>query len=252
LNSNTGTVDLSPYEVHSRREILALLRAIKDAKQLVSLLVDGGADAVVTSILDIDEAGNMVVVDSAPSGQLNQRIIASSNISFETVLDRIRILFATDAIIPCTFNGQPAFRFAVPQTLVRLQRREFYRVPTPVANPVRCVIRMPDENGDDTVTVTTALYNISAGGVALIDEKRLLDNAIGRVYPECRIDLPGGMPITATLEVRNYQDFTLANGRLIRRIGCMFVNLPAALEAAVQRYITKLEREQNARATGLR
>jgi hypothetical protein len=50
----------------------------------------------------------------------------------------------------------------------------------------------------------------------------------------------------------NSQELTYPNGKSIRRVGCMFVDLPNATLAAVQRYITKLEREQNARATGMR
>jgi flagellar brake protein len=85
----------------------------------------------------------------------------------------------------------------------------------------------------------------------VIDEKKLLDNTIGRIYKDCRLDLPGGTVVTASLQIRNSHDLTLASGKSIRKIGCMFVNLPSPMLAAVQRYITKLERERNAKATGL-
>lgn len=252
LTTDAGSVDLNSYRVHSRREIIALLRSLKDRNQLVSLLISGGSDAVVTSILEVDEASNLVVVDRAPTNSLNQRILASNKISFETVLDQIRILFGTDAIQECLFEDQPALCFTIPASLIRLQRREFYRVSTPVASPVRCVIQAPDENGLNTATVTATLHNISAGGVSIVDEKKLLDPTAGRVYQNCRIDLPGGSPVTVTLQVRNCQELTLTSGKSIRRLGCMFVDLPMSQLAAVQRYITKLERERNARATGMR
>jgi c-di-GMP-binding flagellar brake protein YcgR len=44
----------------------------------------------------------------------------------------------------------------------------------------------------------------------------------------------------------------LANGKRKRRLGLEFVGLPSSMLAAVQRYIMKLEREQNARKSGLR
>jgi c-di-GMP-binding flagellar brake protein YcgR len=53
-----------------------------------------------------------------------------------------------------------------------------------------------------------------------------------------------------TLQIRNLQDITLANGETIRRLGCLFIDLPKSMMSAVQRYITKLERQQNAKATG--
>lgn len=249
---DSDAMDFSPYQVHSRREIIALLRALQARNQLVSVLINGGSETVVTSILDIDEANNLVIIDCAPSNLLNERLVASDNISFETVLEHIRILFFANQISRCIYDRLPALRFSLPTSMIRLQRREFYRVATPVAYPIRCILHMPDASGQGMMTVTTSLQNISAGGVAIIDEKKILDNTIGRVYPDCRIDLPGGTPVKANLQVRNSQEQTFTNGRSIRRLGMMFVDLPNSMLTAVQRYITKLEREQNARATGMR
>lgn len=253
FNTRYGTEDVSPYQVHSRREIIALLRAMQEHNQLVTMQADEGADAIVTSVLEVDEEQGIVVIDRAPSNIVNQRILASDNISFETVLDNIRILFFSSKVRECLYDNLPALYIAIPPSLIRLQRREFYRVPTPVANPVHCTIRIPpdDETGTAGTTVIVTLKDISAGGIGIVDEKKLLDNTIGRVYKDCRIDLPGGTAVVAQLQVRNSHDLTLVSGKSIRKIGCMFVNLPNAMLAAIQRYITKLERERNAKATGL-
>jgi c-di-GMP-binding flagellar brake protein YcgR len=253
FNTKFGTQDVSPYLVHSRREIIGLLRAMHERKQLVSLQADGGADTIVTSVLDVDEEAGLVVIDRAPTNLINQRLLASDNIAFETVLDNIRIMFFSDKIRECLYDEQPALYIAVPTNLVRLQRREHYRVPTPVANPLRCTMQIPpDDNGTGGTTVVVSLKDISGGGIAVIDEKKLLDNTVGRIYKECRIDLPGSGPVACTLQIRNSHDLSLSNGKTIRKLGCMFVDLPKAADAAVQRYITKLERERNAKATGMK
>lgn len=252
LDSDFGVMDFSPYQIYSRREIIALLRSLQERNQLVSLLINGGAEAVVTSILDVDEVQNTLIVDSAPSNLLNERITMSDNISFETFLDSIRILFFANHMERCIYDNLPALRMTLPAYLIRLQRREFYRVATPVANPVRCVVPVADQDNPHASPVSTYLQNISAGGVALVDEKKLLDNTIGRIFRNCRIDLPGGTPVTTALQVKNSHELTFANGRSIRRVGCQFIDLPSAMLAAVQRYITKLEREQNAKSTGMK
>lgn len=250
FNSKFGTEDVSPYLVHSRREIVALLRAMEERGQLVSMHA-GGADTVVTSVLAVDEAHGMVVIDKAPSNLVNQRILDSDNVSFETVLDSIRIMFFAERVGECLFENLPALYIPLPTSLVRLQRREHYRVATPVASPVRCTITVPpDDNGMGGTTVVVTLKDISCGGIAIVDEKKVLDNTIGRIYKNCRIDLPGGM-LEATLQIRNSVDLTLTSGKTLRKLGCMFVDLPNSALAAVQRYITKLERERNAKATGL-
>jgi len=252
FNSKFGMEDVSPYQVHSRREIIGLLRALQERNQLVSMQADGGADAVVTSILAIDEESGMLVLDRAPSPVVNRRILASDNVSFETVLDNIRILFFTTKVGECLFENLPALYISIPATLVRLQRREFYRVQTPVAAPLHCTIRIPpdDDSPAGGTSVIVTLKDISGGGIAIVDEKKLLDNTIGRIYTDCRLALPGGAPLVVALQVRNSHDLSLASGKSIRKLGCMFVDPPRAMMTAVQRYITKLEREHNAKATG--
>src|SRR3569623_1750391 len=201
LNTDSEVADFSPNQKHSRREIIALLRALEERKQFVSLLVNDGAETVVTSILQVDDVGNTVTIDCAPSELLNQRITDSDNVSFETILDHIRILFFASRIERCSHGGLPALRFALPVTLIRLQRRDFYRVATPVTSPVRCTIQIADDTGAAPMTVTTALQNISAGGIAIVDEQKILNHAIGHVYRNCRLDLPGGTPVVVMLEI---------------------------------------------------
>jgi c-di-GMP-binding flagellar brake protein YcgR len=57
--------------------------------------------------------------------------------------------------------------------------------------------------------------------------------------------------VTTALQVRNSLDITLLNNKTNRRLGCQFVDISRGNMAAVQRYITKLERERNARLAGL-
>lgn len=250
FNTTFGIEDLEPFQVYSRREIVTLLRSIGERNQLVRMIINGGTESIVTSILRIDERNGLVIVDCAPNAPQNQRILQSDNISFETLLEHIRILFFVTKIDSCMFENLPAFSFAIPASLVRLQRREFYRVLTPIVNPVRCTIIVPHEVEEGSSTVVLTLQNVSGGGIAVLDERKQVDNTIGRIYKDCRIDLPGGNLVIATLQIRNSQEITLASGKSIRRIGCLFVDLPKSMLSAVQRYITKLEREQNAKATG--
>ncbi|MES2127609.1 MAG: flagellar brake protein, partial [Pseudomonadota bacterium] len=70
-------------------------------------------------------------------------------------------------------------------------------------------------------------------------------------YENCRIELPEIGTVTTTLQIRNSLDMTLLNSKTNRRLGCEFVNISRGNLANVQRYITKLERERNARIAGL-
>jgi c-di-GMP-binding flagellar brake protein YcgR len=239
-----GLEDLAQYRIQSRREILSLLRNVSQKKQLVRMIFNEGADTIVTSILEVDAEG--VVIDRAPEKLQNERILASENISFETMLDRIRILFFSTQVEPCIYEGQPAYFIDLPTSLIRLQRREHYRVFTP-----GCQVHIPlqTEHGIDNVVVP--MRDLSAGGLGLVDEQMILDNTPGHIYMNCRVVLSDGQTIVSHLEISNSQDIKLANGKHQRRLGCKFHEAPNSMLIAVQRYITKVEREQNAKATGL-
>jgi c-di-GMP-binding flagellar brake protein YcgR len=248
-NPDFGTENQSPYLVHSRREIVALLRAIGEHHQLITMLINGGADAVVTSILEVDDANDAVIIDCAPSALLNQRITQSDDIAFEASLDKVRILFSVAGAVNTEHEDRPALRIPMPVGLIRLQRREYYRVNTPISNPILCRIPLPADIGGGSCAAS--LVDISCGGIALLDDKKLLNTTIGGEYENCRIDLPGFGVITVTLQIRNSQELTLFNGKTNRRLGCQFVDLSKAMLAAVQRYIMHLERDRNAKITGL-
>lgn len=250
IENGFGNLDLNPFKVHSRREICALLRALSEPMQLVRVLMEGSGEASVTSVLAVDEDTDSVIIDIAADQDVNAHLLVSENVSFETVLDRIRIVFFATRVQAITYGGGPALRIAIPSSVIRLQRREFYRVPTPVSIPVHCTIQIGADQNHRNITLP--LQNVSGGGIAVIDEGGVLDNSTGKVYTDCQIHLPGSTVIVTTLQIRNSQDLKLDNGRVMRRIGCLFVGLPKPMLAVVQRYITKLEREQNAKATGIR
>ena len=237
------------YEVTSRREIIALMRNIGDKKQLIRMLVHGEADVCVTSILEVDAEDGSVMLDCSIDQEQNRRILAAKRISFETSLDKIRILFAADGVAAAKYQNGNAFRMAVPDSLIRLQRREYYRMATPVGNPVRAVIPIPLELGGGSHVFPLA--DISCGGIAILDNKLVLGHTIGSNYENVRIELPEIGTVTTGLQIRNAIEMTLLNSKTNRRLGCEFVGISRGNLANVQKYITKLERERNARIAGL-
>jgi c-di-GMP-binding flagellar brake protein YcgR len=237
------------YEVQSRREIVALLRQIGEKKQLIRMKIKGEADVCVTSILDVDPDEGVFILDRSINREQNDRIVAARGVMCETFLDKIRILFSVGSVRDAQFKGSAALVAEIPDSLVRLQRREFYRMPTPVTNPVPALIPMPLDLGGGNATFPLA--DISCGGVALLDNKMMLNSTIGQTFTNCRIDLPEIGQVTTSLQVRNALDVTMLNNKTSRRIGCMFVDISKGNMAAVQRYITRLERERNAKLAGL-
>lgn len=241
-----GTEIQNHYQIDSRREIRAILRNLSEKNQLIRMIINSGEEIVITTILDVED--DHVIIDCAPDTGLNRRIIEADHIAFETTLDRINISFAVKYSEACSYENRPALRIEIPPNLIRLQRREFYRINTPVTNPIRCSIPFPEAPSG---IYTVPLVDISCGGIAILDEKKILDTSIGHDYKNCKIDLLGVGIVTTTLQIRNSQEMTLLNHKTNRRLGCQFVDLPMTMLSNVQRYIMKLERERNSRISGM-
>ncbi|MDB5745566.1 MAG: flagellar brake protein [Massilia sp.] len=237
------------YEVGSRREIVALLRQIEEKKQLIRMNIKGEADVCVTSILGVDPDAGQFILDRSINREQNERIVGAPGVTCETYLDKIRILFSLGSVRDIAYEGSAALVADIPASLIRLQRREFYRMPTPVTNPVPALVPLPFELGGGNATFPLA--DISCGGVALLDSKMMLNSTVGQIFTGCRIDLPDIGTVTTSLQVRNSLDVTMLNNKTSRRIGCMFMDISRGNMAAVQRYITRLERERNAKLAGL-
>jgi len=237
------------YEVQSRKEIVALLRQIGEKKQLIRMKIKGEADVCVTSVLEVDPESGLFILDRSINREQNERILRAGVVMCETYLDKIRILFRAGGLQELEFGGAAALAANIPDSLIRLQRREFYRMPTPVTNPVPVLVPMPVALGGGNGNFPLA--DISCGGIALLDNKIQLNSTIGQTFTGCRIELPDIGTVNTSLQVRNALDVTMLNNKTSRRIGCMFVDISRANMAGVQRYITKLERERNARLAGL-
>ena len=237
------------YEVESRREIVALLRQIAEKNQLVRVLIRGEADVCVTSLLDVDPDTNTMVLDRPVSAEQMASLARAREVRCETSLDKIRILFGADGLREVSIDGRTALRANIPATLIRLQRREYYRMATPVSNPVRVTIPLPAALGGKMEVFPLA--DISCGGIAILDNKQILGTNTGDTFAGCRLDLPEIGPVMTSLQIRNSLDLTLLNNKTNHRLGCAFIDISRGNLAAVQRYITKLERERNARIAGL-
>ena len=244
-----GTENQSSFLVESRREMLALLRGLKEKNQMISMMINNGSEVFITSVLELDDLNNTLTMDSSPSQASNQRIIEAPRIFFEGLLDRISIQFSTTSMQRTIFEGREALKCTIPINMIRLQRRENYRINTPLSNPIRCSIPLEIESAYETMKFS--LVDISCGGIAILDEKRVLEIYSGQIYDGCQIDLPSIGQIDLALQIRNSQDLTLLNGKTNRRVGCEFIGASTAALASVQRYIMKLERERNSKTTGL-
>jgi c-di-GMP-binding flagellar brake protein YcgR len=243
-----AAADAERYLIRDRLEVVGLLRSLVDGRVLVTVVYGNGGVFFVSALLDVRPERNVVIVDGAVDDAAHAAALASSRLTFVTQQDGIRIQFQAARVAEISFEGQRALRVPIPDAVMRLQRREHYRMRVPSGEPLACELRLqPGKPALQRVSVR----DISCGGLALVDWPDGAAPQAREIYRSCRLLLPDDDPLVTDLEVVYVLDRTEADGKRVRRAGARFVDLPGKLVTRVQRYITHLERRQKAQREAL-
>lgn len=236
------------FRVTSQTEILSELRTAMAQRALLTLSFGGGRECALSTLLEVDAAGNTLTLDACQNPLDQKRVLGAHTLTLETAVHRIRVRFASGRPAPVTFEGRPAMQIAVPKAMVRIQRREAYRIETPVNEIVNCRFTHPVLEKRE---IMLRVADLSVKGMGLTADNGLWPAEPGTVIKDCRIDLPQtGVVNCDSLIVRVFD--TPQTGKQRLWIGCQFMQLPGAASALLQRYILMLERARLARSRGLK
>lgn len=242
------TDQAASFLLRERGEILPVLRGLQAAVERITMYFNEGKDFLLTAVLAVDD--DSVTLDFGASEEMNQRALAAHKLFCIARHEKVRVQFTLPELRRVDHQGRPAFRAALPDDLLRLQRREYYRLSTPIAKPLKCLIPVTDDDGV-TTDVEVHVADISGGGLAFMQPADGFVFARDMRFTNCRLELPEVGTLVATLQVRGVFEVALRSGGTATRIGCQFVRLPGPMVTLAQRYIIKAERERQARDAGM-
>ncbi|HLP98542.1 MAG TPA: flagellar regulator YcgR PilZN domain-containing protein [Sideroxyarcus sp.] len=229
------------YLITNPKEIVSILQTIAERKTRAALYYNEGNSMVLTMVLAADENGG-VWVDAA-SNQLDNRHIERSNrIVLVSTHNQAKVQFVASSAFLGLYENAPAFNLALPRKLLRLQRRDYYRLVTPASQPLKCIIHSAPEQAHIPHAIT--VMDISIGGMALVCEEDGVELQPGMVYEHCQIELPEVGTVDTTIEVKNTFEVTDRNGKVRRRAGCVFVKPDGKTTMLLQRYVAQMQRLQ--------
>lgn len=239
--------DYAKYVQREPREIAFILRNLITHRAMISAHFGATADFMLTTILALSDDEKQLYLDWGPDEAQNARVAASDGITCVTQLDKVKIQFALRQAKPGSLAGAKAFVAAVPDTLLRLQRREYYRLATPITHGPKCSLAISDDKGTEHHIDVTVL-DISGGGVAVMVPPEGASFAPDSGPYKCRLTLPEVGVIETHMLVRSVFRITTATGKPMLRAGCQFVRMPDSQVSMIQRYILRVERERGRRA----
>ncbi|MEG8132470.1 flagellar brake protein [Xanthomonas hortorum] len=238
------------YLLRNKRQIRGLLRQLLDQRAGVTMPVAGRDRAVPTAVLEVDEDDDCVILDGSHNEASNRAIEDAKYLLCYAQLERVNIRFRLETPDRLERDIHVAFRAALPDAMYHMQRRESYRLETPITDSPICTIRQDEAQGG-TLNLQLRVIDISSGGlaVAIVDGMPLLEPQ--RTYRNCTLHLPDTAPITLPLTVCSQYKQSLPNGSEGFRVGLQFSDLPRGADETIQRYIFRVDRQRNARKSGV-
>jgi c-di-GMP-binding flagellar brake protein YcgR len=236
------------FMLRTPAEIILVMRGLYDHVSQMTIFFNEGRDMLLTTLAHVAE--DHLVLDYGPSSEMNRKALEAEKHFCVTTLEKVRVQFILRGFTKVEHEGRTAFRCKLPDEVLRLQRREFYRLTTPIVRPLICMMPLPMPDGGLHLH-EAHVFDISGGGMGISAPPEGIPFAAEMAFPNCRIELPEIGFVTGTLKVCSVFDVTLRSGAHVRRAGCEFVKLPGPMMTLIQRYIIKVERERKARETGM-
>jgi c-di-GMP-binding flagellar brake protein YcgR len=239
--------DPRKYLVYSRLEIAACLRMMRDSADMLAAHFAGGDDFFLATVLEVWPERDEFLLELPVNDMARQRALREGSLAFVATHERIRLQFSAGPVRLKRHEGREVLSLPLPRELLRLQRRDDFRVPLPLTRPLQCLVAAQPPLLEQATTV--AITDISCGGVAVANWGEQLHLEVGTRLRECLLPLPGLGQVRVELQVKSSCEALTLNGRKRRRAGCEFVAISGQDRALLQRYIGRLDHEYRGRMT---
>jgi len=234
------------FLVRNPRQLRQLLRSLIDQRSLINAHVDGRDRSFPTALLELDEDDDFLLLDGSPQEASNRAAEQADHLLCFAQLERVLVRFRLHGLQRVDNDGHVAFRAPLPEELVHLQRRELYRLETPITDSPQ--LSLPaGEVGSDALSMR--VVDISGGGLAVTVPNDCAVFSLQKRY-NAVLSMPDGPDLQITLVVCNMLPQRQPNGIEVKRIGMRFDDLPRGGDSAIQRYIFRVDRQRKARQNG--
>lgn len=213
-------------------EVIGVLNEATRSRVLCSVRAAGRPETYMSRVFALDSAASTLVFDVPRAPVIARALVPGSTAAVEITLDHMRVRFDAAVTRIGPHAGTLSLFVAMPQALVRQQRRESFRIAVPATSAVRL-----DLNRDDVALTGLRLADLSCGGASLTLSGALDEFPVGRVYEGVRLVLDPDLQYMLDTRVRHAGALRLAGPASHLRIGLQFLNTPAGFESAIAHLI---------------
>ncbi len=235
-----GTPEQEIFLVGSQNQRQNLINMIITKEiPVTAYLVDDDKKTTInfsTRLLDIEPENGSLIFETTLDGPLNNKISDATMLYCASTINDVPVEFMLDAPRQEKYADKMCFTSPFPQLLIRMQRREFFRINIPQGITAICYFPT------DTTPVKTELSDISIGGFSIQVQGRLhRPFKVGDIIDACEIQLSLNNSFEATLKVKNNFVKSNNNSEKTTLIGFTFIDISASIESQIQRFIFNIE-----------
>ena len=235
-NELDGIADIEKYFLHSKGEIAQKLRLLEKSKSSITGYFNNGNEFFLTAIVDVIRDKNILVLDISNNKELNDKVLKSEHIVFKAKHLGITAQFNTKNMQTAKLKGQRFFACPLPEDLLWVQRRQYFRVRIPLCD--NALFQITKEVGE---LKEYRIIDVSAGGIAIADETFELQVEAGDELHDSNLIFEDNLSTTTNLTIQNTLPLDFNNPDAGQRIGCMFQGLKSDFAAELQKYINALD-----------
>ena len=237
--------DTEKYVLRTRREIIPLLKALTKKPDPVTAKIPDSTHTMITAVLDVLPNKNLMVLDYGPAEALNKKLLAADRVICTTRHEMVETRFNCSNLKQVKYKGEPAFAVPLPDSVLHLQRRGYFRIKPLTSHPAYLGLTLENDQ-----VLNLKLIDIGIKGLSLQDNLFRLHTAQGKLFENCKLTLPANPSLNVNFELRYSASSSSRDGQEFNRVGGRFINLNPNDEFNLQRFINMVQIEQNALIKG--
>lgn len=230
----------SAFLIRRKEQIINKLSIVLKNKCLLTVCYGDNEDSFITTILDIYENNNIIIFYHSPKEDAISDFLNSQLITFKTDYLGIKVAFDAIKVAKIQHQGISVFAIPIPDSLLWIEARDFYRVKSPTAKSSYCQLTLKDQG-----VINLELYDISLIGFSVLNPSSEISALLmpDSTFQQGKLLLADIGEGVVAFEIRSKYIINLENSDRIEKIGCQFTHITPAVENTIQRYMGQIERQ---------
>lgn len=244
LGAAGGLDPWAEFRVDHPREVLALLRQLRDGNVPVNLNAPDGA-MLSTSLWALDDERGRVNFSADPGHPQLERLVEENEAVAVAYLDSVKLQFDVAGLVLVRSLNAAALQARVPREIYRFQRRGAYRVRTLEQHSPTAHLRHPSI---PDMTLALRVLDVSVGGCALFLPADVPAIEPGSTLAGVQVELDADARFGAALRIQHLTKIG-SHDRGVR-LGCEWAKLDGLAARALQRYIDQTQKRRRLLSAG--